>query len=438
MNKREDLAVTAGTPLSPLAPEPTPLMGTWRFALPILLVLYFCFATFHALTTPTGFTGLQNAPDEAAHIFIAKEFNAGRYPTEQSVNGNPIGYEWHQPPLTYFVAARFVPLGDRALRFVSVVFGLLSLYLIFQVGRRLFPTDPLLPTVATGFAALVPSHIAITSTFSNDAPTEALFSWVLLILVSSYRGGFTSQRALALGLAIGLALLVKATALLLIPIVLFSLILLYKNGQGTRQLLSHALLCFGVALLISGAWFVRNGVLYGELLPLQSFKRAFAGTAQASDFVKAMGWEGYFSLTGQWTFQSFWAVYGNSKSAEKGIQLFLPSPLYGIFAVFFIAALAGITRLHFKRNQVFSRVQLMGFWTLLATLLTVLGSFGYFILTYFQAQGRYLYPAMLPIAICSAMGWLALFPEKSKRVAGFGLLAFMGLVTLFYLFWIVP
>ncbi len=436
---KEDPAVAAGAPLSPLTPEPTPLEGAWRYALSILMALYLCFASIHALTTPTGLTGLQNAPDEAAHVFYAKELHAGRYPTQQSVGSNPLGYEWHQPPLYYFAIAQLTPLGEKPMRFVSIGLGLLSLWLIFQVGRRLFPTDPLIPTIATGFAALLPTHIAITSTVNNDAPTEVLFSCVLLILVTSFRGGFTANRALYLGLAVGLALLVKATALLLILITLFALVLLKKNGQETRQLLSYALLSMGVVLILSGWWFVRNGMLYGEVLPLQSFKRAFAGTAKASDFVQGMGWGGYLSWVGQWTFQSFFAVFGTPKSAEKGgIPIFLPTPIYGIFAVWVLAVFAGITRLHFKRYQLFSLLQLHGIWTFLATIGLVLASFVFFILTYFQAQGRYLYPALLPISLMTTLGWLALFPEKSKKAAGLGWLVFLGLIAVLYLFMAVP
>lgn len=439
MRRKEDL--TTDAPLAPLSPDPAPLEGAWRFALPILLALYLCFATLHAMTAPVGFTGLQNAPDEAAHVFMAKEFHAGRYPTQQSASGNPLGYEWHQPPLYYFVAARFVPLGEKAIRFASIAFGLLALALIFRAGRNLFPKDPLAPTLATGFAALIPSHIAITSSVNNDAPAEALFSWAILLLIYSYRSGFTARRALYLGLAIGLALLTKATALLLIPIALFGLILLRKSGEETRRMLSNAALCFGVAFLISGAWFIRNAALYGEFLPLQSFKKAFAGTAQASDFVKAGGWGAYLSLTGQWTFQSFWAVFGTPDSATKGkgTPLFLPFPaLYALFAGWTIAVLAGMTRLHFKAKALYSKVQLMGFWTLFTTIALTTASFAGFLLTYFQTQGRYLYPAMLPIAICSSMGWLALFPEKGKRAAGFGFLGFLGLVSILYFSVITP
>ena len=39
-------------------------------------------------------------------------------------------------------------------------------------------------------------------------------------------------------------------------------------------------------------------------------------------------------------------------------------------------------------------------------------SFALFLTKYYQTQGRYLYPAMLPISVMVTMGWLTLISRQ--------------------------
>ena len=52
-----------------------------------------------------------------------------------------------------------------------------------------------------------------------------------------------------------------------------------------------------------------------------------------------------------------------------------------------------------------------------------------FILTFFQAQGRYFYPALLPFAFFFVLGWRGLLPRPGWFPVFVGLLA-TGLVAL--------
>ena len=51
-----------------------------------------------------------------------------------------------------------------------------------------------------------------------------------------------------------------------------------------------------------------------------------------------------------------------------------------------------------------------------------------FIAKYFQMQGRYLFPAMLPICLELAMGYRGLFPDRWKNPASGLLLALLGVI----------
>jgi hypothetical protein len=64
------------------------------------------------------------------------------------------------------------------------------------------------------------------------------------------------------------------------------------------------------------------------------------------------------------------------------------------------------------------------------TLGLVAVSFLLFIRVFFQAQGRYFYPALLPISVFLALGWERLFPESRRALAQVGWLVVMFLLAL--------
>ena len=403
-----------------------------QFALPVLLALYLLFASFHAVATPTGQTGYQDAPDEAAHVaFVRALATSGHLPTQASSASDPQSYEWHQPPLYYVLTLKLLTFGPRVVRVVSIMCGFFAIILAFQIARLLVPNEPLVAIGAAGIAALTPSHIAILSAVNNDSLLEVSFSLSLLLMLQALRSGFTLWRAGWIGFAIGVACLTKATGILLFPVLLFALYLYYRSGETLKSVFLNAAWCIGVALAVCGWWYGRNYVLYGEILPIQAFNRAFGSTVQASDVISGRvglqvdGWGGYLALVGQWSFQSFWAVYGTPRSALIGVPVFLPPPIYALFGALTAAMATGLTILHFKRKTVFSETQRYEIWLLFAVIALVSVSFFGFILHYFQAQGRYLYPAMGAIATLGSIGWLTLFPQKYKAAATCGLLLFL-------------
>lgn len=427
--------------LSPLPEKPLPLQGFWRFGVPLLVVIYLALALLHAKTTPTGLTGLQNAPDEQAHYHYVLDISKGHLPTQQSSSSDPVSYEWHQPPLYYLLATPFSLVGGVfGVRLFSILCGLCGLLLIYQTLRVVFPSDGILPVVGLGLVALNPSHIALTSTVNNDALLEVCFSATFYLLSLLLLRGVRGRDPLWLGMSVGCAFLTKATGIVLIPLVLYTVWLLKRNGEEAGQQKRLFVGVFGLVALVAGWWFVRNGFLYGELLPLKAFERAFAGTAMAKDLMQLQGWgwDNYLFHIAQRAFQSFWAVFGTVKSAERGIQLFLPNAWYALIMLWACGVCVGMTRQHFLRAKLFTKSQIQTLRIAGFEFGLVLLSYFTFILKYYQAQGRYLYPAMLPIALIGAVGWLGLFPNRYRGVGGVLLLGYLALFTGFYFMVVVP
>ncbi len=402
----------------------------------VLLALYLLLAGLHASWVPTGETAYQNAPDEAAHVRYVRSLASGQLPSRASAALDKSGknYEWHQPPLYYAWATLFSPLGEKGLRLASILLGLVAISLIYATVRLIFPDEPILAIVSAGFAALLPTHIAILSTVNNDILLEVWFSLCLWLLAQCLLRGFSLWRAGWLGVILGLALLTKVSALLLVPVALFALLLMWRGGESPLNLARGLAWTLTLMLLLSGWWMVRNQQLYGELLPLKVFNQAFGGTAQASNFIGRFGVGRYTEDVIYNSFLSFWAVYGNKDSvAHFGLPKFLPEEIYILPLILALGAGAGMTRLHFIRKTAFTESQLRFLWILMLTFLLVGGAFALFLTKYYQTQGRYLYPAMLPISVMVTMGWLALFPAKYKPHAGLILLVIVGILALLFI-----
>jgi 4-amino-4-deoxy-L-arabinose transferase-like glycosyltransferase len=438
-------------PLSPLPPKPETLTIGWRWIAIGILALYLaisvgCLVVTPVLTPSQG--SLINAPDEAAHWgyiqVLAKE---GRLPHK----GDPT-YEWHQPPLYYFTASPFSSLGPRAARAVAIAFGFLSVCLIFMATRRLFPSDPEVAVLGMGLAALLPMRQAAYASVGNDSLLELLCSAFFFALVPAFTHGFTARRALAIGAVLGAALLTKTNAVLLLPLLAFALVLLRKKAEEKSSAIwAGATVVFVVALTASVPIFVRNAQLYGQPLPLKAFNEEFANTAKASDWIGGrladdlwsgdivesdapLSRAGYLRLIANWSLRTFIAAYTPVSKAHVGAPLFPPTGFYVPYLVLALASATGLTRLHFKRRKLFNSVQLSFIWLFFVFAGIVALSFAGFTWTYFQAQGRYLYPAMLPIAILSSLGIRAALPEAKRELGTLAVLIVLALLALAFFF----
>jgi 4-amino-4-deoxy-L-arabinose transferase-like glycosyltransferase len=431
------------------------LTPSWLGYAPWAVLTAHCLlAIAYNLATPFGNNGYPNTPDEGAHFqyvaYVAREW---RLPKFEGYEG--VGYEAHQPPLYYFLAAVVYALtgGEgKAVRLLSTLCSAGVVWLVWLTLRRLAPERPLVALAGMGFAAFLPMHIAIGSAVGNDALTNLLFAatlYGLLVNLSNTaelypppdlprqrgrnpdslpvdgegRGGGKGGEYLhwlRIPLLVGLTILTKATGVLLIPIMLLGVIVAARLQSGRwARALGAAALALVMTLLVSGWWLARNYILYGDPLLQRTFLEVFAGTAKARDFLnQGMTWGQYAQLVADWTFRSFWFAYGAPETARTGLPNFLPSSVYlGLGALTLSAAVGFALRLR-EPSPAWARV-----WLLLAglCLLLTLVSFVLFVRVFFQTQGRYFYPALLPISVFWALGWERLVPERYRQTALLGI-----------------
>ncbi len=164
------------------------------------------------------------------------------------------GWEFHQPPLYYALAAlsqrigTFFGFSDVAilshLHLLSFILGLLSIALIVWVSVLLFPRKEMrLRTLFFSVVAFMPSLIFPVSRISNDALAVPLgFVLFGLLFLWWNSGSVRAWYALIVSLAVGM--LTKLTALVFVPVLLCLLgfrLFSKRSWQGSHVLLGALL-----------------------------------------------------------------------------------------------------------------------------------------------------------------------------------------------------
>ena len=375
------------------------------------LVVYAVLAYGYATLTPPW----QN-PDEPAHYnytaFVATgrglpELKAGDWDSallERLKNGrlqpgdsiDSIRYENWQPPLTYVLSAPAFMVGSREptaallrLRAFDVVLGGLTLLVAYFVARDLLPrVAPAVPLAMLG----IPMFTAVCAGFSADPLANLLSAAVVLVLVRRARQGPPTLQvpwAVAAGALIGLGLLTKLALGMFVPLALA--IILVRSRRPVRE---AAVLLVTIALLVA-PWLVHQVTTYGWADPLALARHSAVVADQPRFPGLSAEYVGAFATT---SFHSFWAQFGWMAIVAQP-RLYLA---WGIVTLLAVLGLA-IQRCWARRPE----------WRLLVagSVLALIAYLGYN-LTFEQPQGRYLFPALVPIALLLVAGWARLAPTR--------------------------
>jgi len=401
-----------------------------------ILLAYFAIGAAYAISTPSW-----QAPDEPAHYnyikFIAEHgalpvLNAGDYDqayneaftrtpqNTQSMSIEPLRYENYSPPLYYLLAAPIYALADGwlvALRLFSLALGGALVVVTYLIGLELYPDRLIIPIGTAAFVAFVPQHLAMLAAVNSDALAELLIALVVYQSLRLFRPGRPASRALwLLGLTLGLGLLTKAT-------VYYTAVPVAAVALWRVRRPSACALVFAPALALGALWWLRNLGVYGgfDVLGLARHNAVVVGQPATADWLARYGFGGLLVEALTTTFHSFWGQFG-------WMAVPMPDSVYRVLGALSVLALIGWAwrvlerpQAHGARRRAFTPAA--GLLALL-TLLTF-GGLIYYNLTFVQHQGRYLFPALIPIGLGFNLGidqWLGKikslalsFAARSKR-----------------------
>ena len=359
--------------------------------------VYLALAGWYAHFTPFG-----QAPDESAHLpYVAHLVEHRSLPVFRPGEGS---YEFHQPPLFYALAAPAYVMSSpanhyKAVRWVNIVLGLGVIWAAFALMREVFPKRPSLAIASAALVAFLPMHVALCASVTNDIPGEVLAGWTLVVCAQGIARGWSAPRAALAGGLVGLGWLTKSGTVPLIAIAWLAIFLYHNRAPGPawKPMLVNLSSFTIVAMIVGGWWLVRNQLLYGDPLALRVFLAAFRGSPKPQDFFAGgMTLTGYMQFVAWWTFRSFWGVFGN-------MDVFMPKAVYIVLEVLCAVSAAGAIRflLGWSRLELQQRQALLvlGFAALVQVVLFIR-----FNMHFFQAQARYLYPALPVWAMLLCLG----------------------------------
>ncbi len=430
----------------------------------IILAIYLLAGTLFATLTPNWQSPDEPAHYNYVHYLAAQgsfpqlvgscynqayleQLKAHRFPPELSIAS--ICYEFHQPPLYYLLATPVFLLSSGSLttlRLLSVVLGAGVATFAFLVAQAIFPKSPTIAYGTMALAAFVPMHVAVLSSVNNDALAELILAALLLLLTRRLMA--SSQAAVrsdvGLGVLLGLGLITKATVYIAVPLVAVTLWLAAREDGRVnwRGLARQAAIIYGLALLIALPWYIRNTTLYGnfDLLGLVRHDEVVVGQLRTADFLAEVGRRVYVRDLMTTTFQSFWGQFG-------WMAVPMSRRIYLALTLVTLAALGGVvgfwmSSVRFRKSASESDVSPFGklragcftlrqaqgrlfhpsappldagqvvsdprqYLTLGLMALTIglmaLG-YGWYNLEFVQFQGRYLFPALIPVGLFITLG----------------------------------
>ena len=460
------------------------MMGetTVRRLLALLVAAFVGLGVTYALVTPCF-----ESPDESSHLALVRDFVTRRalpprvLPTRRAATGPDLAWylEYHDPPLYYApplyhgLAALLVSWADMGdlpsllvpspnwevgwspqrnddpwnkniyahraeetlaqsgtvqaaylLRLVSLGLGAVTVLCAYALARLLWPDRSVLALGAATFVALNPQFISISAGVTNDNLLNVLFSLFLVYALRCMRDGAAWSRWALLGGLVGLGLLTKQSALLLLPLGLLAVVWqrgtlfmspIPRGGQVAsilrRKMLADGGAFLAVALAVGGWWYARNGILYGDPLGLEphfahQIPLVHLGLSEAL-----------------MTVCSYWAAFGWA-------LIMVEPPLYGVVGLVMLTAVAGIAVAvrpggPLRRAPTMTRrgLAFLG----MAVVLNLVGFVRWAVATG-APYGRLLFPTLSAVGVLSAWG---LSQWRRWAAVRWGLGVVVGLAFLF-------
>ncbi len=412
----------------------------------VLLIVYVIVGALYAVRTPAW-----QAPDEPAHYNYAAQvaangccpviemgdwdsayldtLKAERFAPNLLERFATIQYEDHQPPLYYLLSGLVYRLTDgslTALRLLSVLISAGIVVCAYAITLALLPDRRALALAAALLAGFIPQNLAIMSSVNNDALAGLIVGVTLYLLIRYLQGARVP--VWALGVAVGVGLLTKVNTIFLAGLVpLFVLLHWWFTPDRRFSELIRRLALFAVpALILGGLWWLRNVGVYGfpDVFGLRRHDQVVVGQLRTAELIAQVGLSEYLRRAVDTTFTSFFGQFG-------WMGLFMPTWAYWIVLAFlgvvvggWLIALVGLrtevqglsdkasisTQAERKRKSVLSPQSsvlspALLAWALLAltTILAIL-QYLYYNTEFVQFQGRYLDPALIPLALVAALG----------------------------------
>lgn len=358
------------------------------------------------------------APDELAHFdlcaFLHHDHRLPLVTDLHVYNKGGASYVAH-PPMAGLAQALAMELSRPssfegmllAARVADALLGAASVAVAWLVAGLLFPSRLGLRLLLPYLVAAVPQFTFVSGYVNDDAAPIFFSTLCLLVLLKGISEGWSWTRTIELGLAWGAVGLCKPTAYSWGPVGLGALLLSERGAWG--RLLPRGLAASGIAIALSGWWYVRLILLYGRHFLQPEYNIRLPQTGGFLEHGYSFGNFWYRTNFFTSSFNSFW---GNFDWMSLKMPLWHYFVLYPLSAIGFLSLTLWFLR---ERGAPERRSFLLLFFGALGTFTFSIVFSAYFD---FQPQGRYLFPSIVPILALLLMGWDRLWPRGRAWVLG--------------------
>lgn len=322
---------------------------------------------------------------------------------------------------------RGTTLALHLLRALSIVMGLVTLVAVYRIARLVVPGLPWVAVAAAAIVAFNPSFIFMSASIQNDPLMTMLFSLSLWWMVRALEHPPSNAAAVAGGVLLGAGSLTKLTGLSLLPLFGLTLVLVAYNKRDARRLTSSGVILFGVAALVGGWWYVRNGLLYGDPLGWGMYLSTYSFLARNGPYTWAIIRDEVLNQIAR----TSWGAFGY-------MHITLPAPIWSVvWLVSGIAAILTFVTLVVRRRTFLAA----GAWQKWLLLLLAAALVFVSVLRHNQviaagAHGRFLFTVAAPFALVVAFGLHAAtlfrWPRAVAALVGGGLALYAVAVPLVF------
>lgn len=286
-------------------------------------------------------------------------------------------------------------------RLLGILCGIITLFALFQAFQTAFSSIDWFPLLATAVIAFNPSFIYMSSTIHHDilqAMWFALGAWWMMRFLQRR----TKYAAFVAGLLVGCAMLTKISGVVLglgVATVIVGRSIQERDWSTFRR---DGLISAGTAFLISGGWFVRNRVLYGDFLGWKAYSHVFSSNLRDEPSFR-LGVVEFF----QQASRNFWGGFGFMHITFPEISRYL--------WIAVAVALAGWIILILRNRRFFTQYRIV----LIAAAVLLLGMLAIYLrfatINLGAGHGRYLFPAAFSIGILLAGGVFGLVGQSMLK-----------------------
>ncbi len=374
-------------------------------------------------------------------IYLPWGFSYAHFPT---VLCNQLGYVFMK------IASLFVT-GDfellLAARMVSVCAGTGTVYFLIKISKRLFASPA--RWIMIVFVAAMPQFAFLSSYVNNDSlalfgSAVIVYAWVLAV---QNNWNLRSAVILALGVSVCALAYYNSYSWILMSIFFFVVSYFYQNRKDYKGFAKFFTIIAVIIVALVAYSFVRHVVLYNDLLGFKT--RRYYGEVYGDYTYKPsvatspleLGVTFYEMLTVypfeylKTTWQSFVAVFGQMNVFCENTAVY-----DGVLACVLVGALGLVYKLI---DAVIKKRKVDPLLLIMIACVVISGAISIGLAVYksytgdYQAQGRYCYPAMVPIALLVAKGyetWIGLFKRREQQYAVTAALCMMFIAVSYTVF----